>query len=68
MSQPQRRLCLTRHEGDSVELYQHGTKLGGVQLVQIRGDRVRLVFEFPDGIQIIRGEVENKVIQGAKNG
>lgn len=66
MSQVQRRLCLTRHEGETVELYQHGVKLGEVQLVQIRGDRVRLVFEFPDGIQIIRGEVENKVIKGAQ--
>lgn len=64
---PQRTLCLTRHEGEEVELYKDGVLLGKVAVVRITDSRCRLTFHFPDGIQILRGEIENKVIQGKES-
>lgn len=54
-------LVLTRREGEEVVLSRGGVELGTVRLSSIRGDRVRLAFQFDRGVEINRREVMDAV-------
>ncbi len=58
-------LILTRKPGDSAVIGDPFNPLGVVRIVSVRGDRVRLAFEFPEDVPVHRDEVVDKIIADA---
>lgn len=50
-------LVLTRREGEEVVIGDPRKPLGVVRIASIKGDRVRIAFEFPRDVQVNRREV-----------
>lgn len=53
-------LVLTRREGEEVVIGPAGNPLGVVRIVSIKGDRVRVAFDFPKGIDVDRREISDQ--------
>jgi carbon storage regulator CsrA len=53
-------LVVTRQQGQEVVVGDPKNPLGVIRVAQIRGDRVRLAFEFPKHVQINRREVADQ--------
>jgi carbon storage regulator CsrA len=54
-------LVVTRREGEEVVIGDPRNPLGVVRIASIRGDRVRIAFDFPRTIQVNRSEVANQI-------
>lgn len=54
-------LVITRREGEEVVIGDPANPLGVVRIAQIRGDRVRIAFDFPRAVQVNRREVANQI-------
>jgi carbon storage regulator CsrA len=54
-------LVITRREGEEVVIGDPSNPLGVVRIAQIRGDRVRIAFDFPRNVQVNRREVANQI-------
>jgi carbon storage regulator len=54
-------LVITRREGEEVVIGDPSNPLGVVRIAQIRGDRVRIAFDFPRTVQVNRREVANQI-------
>ncbi|MBY0308387.1 MAG: carbon storage regulator [Phycisphaerales bacterium] len=54
-------LVITRREGEEVVIGDPANPLGVVRIASIRGDRVRIAFDFPREIQVHRREVANQI-------
>lgn len=50
-------LVVTRQQGQEVVVGDPKNPLGVIRIAQIRGDRVRIAFDFPKHVQINRREV-----------
>lgn len=50
-------LVLTRREGEEVVIGDPRKPLGVVRITSIKGDRVKIAFEFPRDVQVNRREV-----------
>lgn len=63
-------LVITRREGEEVVIGDPAAPLGVVRIASIKGDRVRLAFEFPREIDVHRREVAEQIIaaEPPKNG
>lgn len=55
-------LVLTRMENEKVVIGDPAKPQGTVQVVSIRGERVRLAFDFPKGVAINRQEIADAII------
>jgi len=58
-------LVITRREGEEVVIGNPASPIGIVRIVLIKGDRVRIAFDFPREIIIHRKEVANQILEGA---
>jgi carbon storage regulator len=58
-------LVITRREGEEVVIGDPSNPLGIVRIAQIRGDRVRIAFEFPRNVKVNRREVANQIADEA---
>lgn len=54
-------LVITRREGEEVVIGDPRNPIGIVRIASIRGDRVRIAFDFPRDIQVHRREVANQI-------
>jgi carbon storage regulator len=54
-------LVITRREGEEVIIGDPAAPLGIVRIASIKGDRVRLAFEFPREIRVDRREVSEQI-------
>ncbi|MFO0874849.1 MAG: carbon storage regulator [Phycisphaerales bacterium] len=61
-------LVITRREGEEVVIGNPAAPLGIVRIAQIRGDRVRIAFEFPREIDVHRREVAEQIVNAEQNG
>ena len=57
-------LVITRREGEEVVIGDPKAPLGVVRIATIKGDRVRIAFEFPREIDVHRREVAQQIIDG----
>lgn len=54
-------LVLSRNDGERTLLFKDGELLGVIQIIDVIGSKVKVGFDLPEDIQIIREEVlENK--------
>ncbi|MGE3106716.1 MAG: carbon storage regulator [Phycisphaerales bacterium] len=56
-------LVITRREGEEVVIGDPRNPIGIVRIASIKGDRVRVAFEFPRDIDVHRREVANQIIE-----
>lgn len=54
-------LVITRHEGEEVVVGDPANPIGVVRVSWIKGDRVRLAFDFPRDIDIHRREIADRI-------
>ena len=54
-------LVITRREGEEVVIGDPAKPLGIVRIASIRGDRVRIAFDFPRDVQVHRREVADQI-------
>lgn len=54
-------LVITRREGEEVVIGDPRNPIGVVRISNIRGDRVRLAFEFPREVEVHRREVADQI-------
>lgn len=55
-------LVITRREGEEVVVGDPSDPIGIVRVAGIKGDRVRLAFEFPRNIEVHRREVADQIL------
>lgn len=56
-------LVITRREGEEVVIGDPRKPLGVIRIASIKGDRVRVAFDFPREIDVFRREVAEQIIQ-----
>lgn len=54
-------LVITRREGEEVVIGDPANPMGRVWVASIKGDRVRLAFDFPRSVDVHRREVADKI-------
>ena len=57
-------LVITRREGEEVVIGDPNNPIGVVRIASIKGDRVRVAFDFPRSIDVHRREVADQIING----
>lgn len=55
-------LVITRREGEEVVIGDPRNPLGVVRIAGIRGDRVRLAFDFPREVDVHRREIAAQIL------
>ncbi len=55
-------LVITRREGEEVVIGDPRNPLGVVRVASIKGDRVRIAFEFPREVQVHRREIAEQIL------
>ena len=55
-------LVITRREGEEVVIGDPSNPIGVVRVAGVKGDRVRLAFEFPREIDVHRREVADQIL------
>ncbi len=55
-------LVISRREGEEVVIGEPGSPIGRVRIARIKGDRVRLAFDFPREIEVHRREVADQIL------
>jgi carbon storage regulator CsrA len=58
-------LVITRREGEEVVIGDPSNPIGVVRIASIKGDRVRVAFDFPRHIDVHRREVAEQILAGA---
>jgi len=61
-------LVITRREGEEVVIGNPAAPLGVVRIAAIKGDRVRIAFEFPREVPVHRREVADQILAGEEAG
>ena len=56
-------LVITRREGEEVVIGDPRNPIGIVRIAAIKGDRVRVAFEFPREIDVHRREVADQILE-----
>jgi carbon storage regulator CsrA len=57
-------LVITRREGEEVVIGDPANPIGVVRIASIKGDRVRVAFDFPRSIEVHRREVADQILSG----
>jgi carbon storage regulator len=60
-------LVITRREGEEVIIGNPASPIGIVRVATIKGDRVRLAFEFPREVAVHRREVAEQILADEAN-
>jgi len=55
-------LVITRREGEEVVIGDPRNPIGVVRIASVRGDRVRVAFDFPRDVDIHRREVADQIV------
>jgi len=55
-------LVITRREGEEVVIGDPRNPLGVVRIASVKGDRVRISFDFPRAVEIHRREIANQIL------
>jgi carbon storage regulator CsrA len=55
-------LVITRREGEEVVIGDPANPMGVIRIASVKGDRVRLAFDFPREVDVHRREVANQII------
>lgn len=55
-------LVITRREGEEVVIGSPDSPIGVVRIASIKGDRVRVAFEFPREVPVHRREVAEQIV------
>ena len=55
-------LVITRREGEEVVIGDPRNPLGVIRVANIKGDRVRIAFEFPREVDVHRREVADQIV------
>ncbi len=55
-------LVISRRQGEEVVIGEPGSPIGSVRIARIKGDRVRLAFDFPREIEVHRREVADQIL------
>ena len=61
-------LVITRREGEEVVIGDPSAPIGVVRITTIKGDRVRVAFEFPRTIEVHRREIADQIVADGQNG
>ncbi len=61
-------LVITRREGEEVVIGNPASPLGIVRISSIKGDRVRIAFEFPREVAVHRREVADEIVLNESTG
>lgn len=56
-------LVITRRENEEVVIGDPSNPIGIVRIASIKGDRVRIAFDFPRNIDVHRREVANQIVE-----
>ncbi|MBX3353178.1 MAG: carbon storage regulator [Phycisphaeraceae bacterium] len=56
-------LVITRREGEEIVIGDPRRPMGVVRIVGIKGDRVRVAFEFPREVEVHRREVADQIAE-----
>lgn len=56
-------LVITRREGEEVVIGDPSNPIGIVRIASIKGDRVRVAFNFPRSIDVHRREVADQILE-----
>jgi carbon storage regulator len=54
-------LVITRREGEEVVIGDPKSPMGVVRIASVKGERVRIAFDFPRDIQINRREIADQI-------
>ena len=58
-------LVITRREGEEVVIGDPKKPLGVVRIASVKGERVRIAFDFPREIDINRREIADQIVNAA---
>lgn len=58
-------LVITRREGEEVVIGDPRNPIGVVRIASVKGERVRIAFEFPREVEIHRREIADQIIAQA---
>jgi carbon storage regulator CsrA len=56
-------LVITRREGEEVVIGDPKKPLGVVRIASVKGERVRIAFDFPRDVEINRREIADQIAQ-----
>ncbi len=56
-------LVITRREGEEIVIGDPRNPIGVVRIASIKGERVRVAFDFPREIDIHRREIADQIVQ-----
>ncbi len=56
-------LVITRREGEEVVIGDPKNPIGVVRIASVKGERVRLAFDFPRDVEINRREIADQIVQ-----
>ncbi|GMV24462.1 MAG: hypothetical protein AMXMBFR58_04930 [Phycisphaerae bacterium] len=57
-------LVITRREGEEIVIGDPKNPIGVVRIASIKGERVRVAFDFPREVEINRREIANQIAAG----
>jgi carbon storage regulator CsrA len=55
-------LVITRREGEEVVIGDPKNPIGVVRIASVKGDRVRVAFDFPREVEINRREIADQIV------
>ena len=55
-------LVITRREGEEVVIGDPSNPIGVVRIASVKGERVRVAFDFPRSVEIHRREIADQII------
>ena len=55
-------LVITRREGEEIVIGDPRNPIGVVRIASVRGERVRVAFDFPRDVEIHRREVADQIV------
>ncbi len=55
-------LVITRRDGEEVVIGDPKNPIGVVRIASIKGDRVRIAFDFPRNVEVHRREVADQIL------
>lgn len=56
-------LVITRREGEEVVIGDPRNPIGVVRIASVKGDRVRIAFDFPRNVDIHRREIADQIVE-----
>lgn len=61
-------LVITRREGEEVVIGDPSNPIGVVRIASVKGERVRVAFDFPRSVEIHRREVADQIVDDPNSG